>query len=78
LVTWYPSWNLKSEFYTTGGTHPMLMRVSIADGKVEPIVSLKDLRRASPPGMDVGPGDSLYFTREVGTQDIYSLSVMWP
>jgi hypothetical protein len=43
------------------------------DGKVEPIVSLKDLRRASPPSMDVGPGDSLYSTREVGTQKIYSL-----
>jgi hypothetical protein len=55
------------------------------DGKVGPIVSLKDLRRASPPSLDVGPGDPLYFSRnslwfsrEVGTQEIYSLSVKWP
>jgi hypothetical protein len=51
--------------------------VRIADGKAEPIVSLQDLRRAATP-MGVGPDDSLIFTRDIGTQEIYSLSVKWP
>lgn len=77
LVNWVPSRDLKSIFITTGGSSPAAMRVRIADGKAEPVVSLQDLRRASTP-MGVAADDSLIFTRDIGTQEIYSLAVKWP
>jgi hypothetical protein len=77
LVSWVPSRDLKSMFIVTGGSTPTAMRVRIADGKAESIVSLQDLRRAATP-VGVAPDDSLIFTRDIGTQEIYSLSVKWP
>ena len=78
LVNWTPSRDLKSMYVTTGGSNPMAMRVRIADGKVDKIVDLTDLRRVTTPSMGVGPDDSLIFTRDIGTQEIYSISVKWP
>lgn len=77
LVNWVPSRDLKSMFITTGGSNPSAMRVRIADGRAEPVVSLRDLRRAATP-MGVAQDDSLIFTRDIGTQEIYSLAIKWP
>jgi len=46
------------------------------------ITSLKDLRRATGLGsqtqISVAPDGSAVFTRDIGTQEIYALTVKWP
>lgn len=78
VVNWGPSRDMKSVYVVTGGSDPKALRVSIPDGKVDPIMDLKDLRRVTTPSMGVAPDDSLVFTRDIGTQEIYSLAVKWP
>ena len=79
---WAHSLDYKYLYYTTTGTEPKVMRIRIADYKVETIASLKDLRRAR--GADgntqisVAADGSAVFTRDVGTQEIYALRVKWP
>jgi hypothetical protein len=69
-------------YYTTGGAEPQAMRIRLADRKVEMIASLKDLRRALGPDgntqISVAPDGSAIFTRDVGTQEIYALTLKWP
>jgi hypothetical protein len=69
-------------YYTTGGAEPQALRIRLADRKVETIASLKDLRRAlSPDGntqISVAPDGSAIFTRDIGTQEVYALSLKWP
>jgi len=65
----------------TGGAEPKVLRIRVADHKVETIVSLKNLQQvfvnyATSGG--IAPDGSPIFTREVGTQEIYALSVKWP
>ena len=72
----------KYVYYTTGGTEPQALRVRLVDRKVETVASLKDLPRAA--GMfgqtqiSVAPDGSAVFTRDIGTQEIYALTVKWP
>jgi hypothetical protein len=58
------------------------LRIRFSDHKVEPITSLKGLRRVVATGtgtqVSVAPDGSLLFTRDIGTQEIYSLDVKWP
>ena len=60
----------------------MLLRVRLADRKVETITRLKGLLRATGPGgnteISVAPDGSPVFTRDIGTQEIYALTVKWP
>jgi hypothetical protein len=58
------------------------MRVRFSDGKVEEIASLKNFRSVEEEGVGswvgvTADGDPL-LTRDVGTQEIYDLSVHWP
>ena len=82
VVNWATSPDGKYLYYTTGGAEPKAMRIRLADRKVETITSLKDLRRAQ--GSDgntqisVAPDGSPVFTRDIGTQEIYALTVKWP
>ena len=68
-------------YYTTGGADPQALRVRLSDRKVEMITSLKDLPRAT--GSDdntqisVAPDGSAVFTRDIGTQEIYALTLKW-
>jgi Tol biopolymer transport system component len=82
VVNWAHSLDYKYLYYTTGGAEPQAMRIRIADHKVEAIVSLKDLRRARGPDgntqISVAADGSVVFTRDVGTQEIYALTVKWP
>lgn len=68
--------------YVTGGSDPMLLRIRLADHKVETITSLKGLHRATGPGgnteISVAPDGSPVFTRDIGAQEIYALTVKWP
>ncbi len=60
----------------------MLLRIRLADHKVETITSLKGLHRATGPGgnteISVAPDGSPVFTRDIGAQEIYALTVKWP
>ena len=82
VVNWIHSPDYKSVYYVTGGSEPMLLNVRLADRRVENITSLKGLHRATGPGgnteISVAPDGSPVFTRDVGTQEIYALSVKWP
>jgi hypothetical protein len=69
-------------YYTTGGAGPKAWRLRFADHRIEAITSLEDASRAGKmgwiQGIDVAPDDSPLFTRETGTQEVYSLNVRWP
>ena len=58
------------------------MRIRLADGKLEFIASLKDLRRATKYNgatqISVAPDGSAVFTRDLSTQEIYAPTVKWP
>jgi eukaryotic-like serine/threonine-protein kinase len=72
----------KYVYYTTGTPEPMAFRVRLADHSVETITSLKGLTLATGPGSNVqfgvAPDGSPVFTRDTGSQEIYSLTVKWP
>ena len=82
VVNWIHSPDYKSVDYITGGTDPMLLNVRLADRSVETITSLKGLHRATGPAgnteISVAPDGSPVLTRDIGTQEIYALSVRWP
>jgi len=58
------------------------MRIRIADRKIEFFTSLKNLRRAICPSgstqISVATNGSPVFTRDLSTEEIYSLTVKWP
>jgi Tol biopolymer transport system component len=82
VVNWAHSPDYKYVYYTTGGAEPKALRVRLADHNVETIASLKELRRAVGPDQNtqisVAPDGSAIFTRDVGTQEIYALTLKWP
>jgi len=82
LVNWVHTPDYKSLDYTTGGAEPMLFRVRLADRKFETITSLKGLHRGVGPNgntrISVAPDGSPVLTRDIGTQEIYALTVKWP
>jgi hypothetical protein len=68
---------------STGGVEPKALRLRFADHQIETIASLKNLRRVLDPfvgntQIDVAPDGSPVFSRDIGTQEIYALSVRWP
>ena len=72
-------------YYTTGGPDPELVRFSLGDHKSQSIASLKDFHFAgflqvhgAETQVGVAPDGSPVFTRDIGTQEIYALSVKWP
>ncbi len=72
----YPSWSRDSKYiyFDIGGDTPAFYRVRISDRKLEPLVSLKNLRRAGPDEWTgLAPGDSPLLLRDVGTEEIYAL-----
>jgi eukaryotic-like serine/threonine-protein kinase len=82
VSNWAHAPDFKYVYYTTGGAEPQALRVRLADHKVETIASLKDLPRAIGPDgntqIGVAPDGSAVFTRDIGTQEIYALTVKWP
>ncbi len=80
----YPNWSRNGKYLyfdslLTSGTS--FYRVRISDHKLERIVSLKDVRRAS--GMfgawaGLTPDDSPLLLLDTSTQEIYALEVVFP
>jgi DNA-binding winged helix-turn-helix (wHTH) protein/Tol biopolymer transport system component len=84
FVNWAVSPDRKYLMFTTGGLEPRLQRLRFIDRHVEDIAGLKDLRRVvdsvqmSGTQVSVAPDGSPVFTRDVGTQELYSLTLKWP
>ena len=57
--------------------HPAVFRIHLPDGKVEQIVDIKALNYTGNSGMWMGtdPSDAPLFLRNIGTQDVYALSL---
>ena len=82
------SWNLSPDrkyiYFTTGGTEPEARRLRLSDRHIETIASMKDLRRVMDMmqvgrvRLNVAPDGSPVFTRDIGSQEIYALTVRWP
>jgi hypothetical protein len=59
------------------------MRIRLADRGAEEIASLKTMRQALDPilgetHISIAPDGSPVFTRDIGSQKIYALSLKWP
>jgi DNA-binding winged helix-turn-helix (wHTH) protein/Tol biopolymer transport system component len=81
LHNWMPSPDGKYMYYATAGTEPEAKRVRVSDGQVENLVSLNQLRRVDNHGttqISVAPDGSPVFTRDIGTEEIYALTIKWP
>jgi eukaryotic-like serine/threonine-protein kinase len=82
FVNWNLSPDRKYFYFATPGSDPMLQRLRLADHHLESITSLKGLRRVSDwvenTQFNVAPDGSPIFTRDIGSQEIYALSVRWP
>jgi hypothetical protein len=76
----YPSWSRDGK-YVYLSDDSAIFRVRVSDRKVEPWVSLKDLRLASGRSgiwMGLAPDDSPMVLRDIGIQDIYALELQSP
>ncbi len=82
VSNWAHSPDYRYVYYTSGGADPQALRVRLADHKVETLASLKNFSRARYAGqvtyISVAPDGSPVFTRDIGTQEIYALTVKWP
>ena len=78
IIDWQASVDRKYIYYTTGGLEPKAMRIRLSDPKIEEVTNLKDVRRVTGAMMAVAPDGSPVFSRDIGSQEIYSLTVKWP
>ncbi len=79
FVSWMVSPDRKYLYLATGGAEPKAQRLRFADHQIETISSLKNLRRvADSAGVSIAPDGSPVFTRDIGSQEIYALSIRWP
>jgi DNA-binding winged helix-turn-helix (wHTH) protein/Tol biopolymer transport system component len=81
LVHWMLSVDGNYLYYMIGGDDPRVMRLRFFDHKVEQVASLKDFRPAEDEDfgswLGVAPDGSPLLTRDIGTQEIYNISVRW-
>ena len=79
---WMPSVDGKYLYLLAAGDDPKVLRVRLSDRKLETITSLKNCRpvedEETGTWIGVAPDGSPLLTRDVGTQEIYELSVRWP
>ena len=66
-------------FDLTGGKEPRLFLIRLADRLVEEIVGLNEIRTVDNPyihtTLNVTPDNSPILTRDVGTQEVYSIAL---
>jgi hypothetical protein len=83
LEHWMPSSDGKYLYYSTGNVDPKVMRIRFSDRRVEEITSLKNVRRiddelSGPSWIGVTPDGDPLLTRDIGTDEIYDISLRWP
>jgi serine/threonine protein kinase/Tol biopolymer transport system component len=81
--SWMSSADSKYLYYTTNDAEPKAQRIRLVDHRVETITSLKDLRQVDDLAqgvaqISIAPDGSPVFTRDIGTHEIYALTVKWP
>jgi hypothetical protein len=81
FVNWETSPDSKYFYYSTGGNNPTVFRVRLVDDVVEQVVSLNNLRMVNDPEggpkLNVTPDNSVLVLRDIGTEEVYALSVKW-
>jgi len=80
FVNWLTSPDGKYFYYSTGGSDPAVFRLRLADDAVEEIVKLKNVRSVNDlagPTLNVTPDNSVLVLRDIGTEEVYALSVNW-
>ena len=76
FVNWIVSPDGKYFFYSTGGKDPRVFRMRLADRSVEEITHLNQMRSVEDGSrLNVTPEDSPLLTRDVGTQEVYSIAL---
>jgi serine/threonine protein kinase/Tol biopolymer transport system component len=81
FYAWEPSPDGKYLYCTTAGNDPKALRIRIADRGIETIASLKNFHQIDDPDtsqIGVAPDGSALITRDLGTQEVYAISVKWP
>jgi len=67
---------------TTETPYHKVVRVRLADGHRETVMAIRGLHRVVDPlemtTLGIAPDGSVLLTRDVGTQEIYALTVKWP
>ena len=83
----FANWEMSPDgsyfFYETAGNDPKIFRMRLKDRMVEEVASLKGFRPVEDPylgntQLNVTPDNSPVLTRDVGTQEVYALTVKWP
>jgi len=69
--------------YSTGGADPGIERLRFADRQVEILADLKGVRRVVDPvegqtQLTLAPDGLPILARDIGSQEIYALTVRWP
>ncbi len=82
FVSWETSPDGKYFFYSTGGANPTIYRMRLSDNRVEAVVSIHNFQgagdAANEPALSVSPDNSVLVTRDVGTEEVYAISIKWP
>ena len=82
LVSWVISPDQNYLVYATGGNDARIFRMKLSNHKVEEIASLKNFRAVNDPAegvqVSVGPDNVPLVTRDLGTEEVYALSLKWP
>ena len=83
FVNWAVTRDGKYLIFTTSGIEPTLQRLRFADRQVESLTSLKGLRRVVDPveiqtQVTVDAKGSPILARDIGTKEVYALTVKWP
>jgi Tol biopolymer transport system component len=82
VINWAHSPDFKYFYYTAGTDDTKMYRIRMSDMKIDLVGSLNGLSLARGPDhnsqISVAPDASPLFTRQVGTEEIYSLTVKWP
>lgn len=75
FVNWVVSPDGKYFFYSTGGKDPRVFRMRLADRSIEEISHLNQIRTVEDTKLNVTPENSPLLTRDVGTQEVYSIAL---
>jgi len=83
FVNWNMSPDRKYFYFVTGGAEPKAQRLRFSDRQIETITTLKDLHRVEDSvefgtQINVAPDGSPVFTRDIGSQEVYALTMKWP
>lgn len=78
-VVAYPAWSKDGQliYFMNFQENPAVFRIRVADGAIERVVDIKDLHYTGNSGMWMGldPTDAALFLRNLGTCDVYALSL---